>query len=102
VVLAHDWLALTSQALAEDRTAAPVACKMLSMADPGSVYDADDILRRDGACEQRGRFMRDDGRWDDPGTVFGACAGAALYRRSAVLELGGLTSATSRISRTST
>ncbi len=56
---------------------------------PRPIYDAGDILRRDGACEQRGRFMRDDGRWEQPGEVFGACAGAALYRRSRVLELGG-------------
>jgi GT2 family glycosyltransferase len=89
VELADDWLVLTSAALEEDQGAAAVACKMLSMADPCKVYDAGDILRRDGACEQRGRFMHDDGRYDDPGTVFGACAGAALYRRSAVLELGG-------------
>ena len=53
------------------------------------MYDAGDILRRDGACEQRGRFGRDDGRWDEPGEVFGACAGAALYRRGAVFEVGG-------------
>jgi GT2 family glycosyltransferase len=89
VELADDWLTLTSRALEDDLGAGAVACKMLSMADPGRVYDAGDILRRDGACEQRGRFMRDDGRFDEPGTVFGACAGAALYRRSAVLELGG-------------
>ena len=47
------------------------------------------MLRRDGACEQRGRFRPDDGRWDEPGEVFGACAGAALYRRDAVLAAGG-------------
>ena len=47
------------------------------------------MLRRDGACEQRGRFERDDGRFDEPGEVFGACAGAALYRRDAVLDVGG-------------
>jgi hypothetical protein len=47
------------------------------------------VLRRDGACEQRGRFEADDGRWEEAGDVFGACAGAALYRRAAVLETGG-------------
>jgi hypothetical protein len=62
---------------------------MLSLSEPERVYDAGDVLRRDGACEQRGRYAVDDGRWDDPGEVFGACAGAALYRRSAVQELGG-------------
>ena len=47
------------------------------------------MLRRDGVCEQRGRFERDDGRFDEPGEVFAACAGAALYRRGAVLDVGG-------------
>ena len=71
-------------ALLADPARAAVACKMLSLDDP-RVYDAGDILRRDGACEQRGRFGRDDGRWDAAGEVFGACAGAALYRRASVL-----------------
>jgi GT2 family glycosyltransferase len=89
VVLASDWLARMVAALAGDPKIASVACKMLSLSDPTKVYDAGDILRRDGACEQRARYMTDDGRWDQPGEVFGACAGAALYRRSTVLALGG-------------
>jgi GT2 family glycosyltransferase len=89
VVLAADWLARMSRVLLADPTAAAVACKMLSLSHPSVIYDAGDILRRDGACEQRGRFTRDDGRFDRGGEVFGACAGAALYRRSAVLSLGG-------------
>ncbi len=89
VVLTKEWLSRTSEALRRDSGVASVACKMLSLSDPTRVYDAGDVLRRDGACEQRGRFGRDDGRWDSPGEVFGACAGAALYRRDAVLELGG-------------
>ncbi len=88
VVLAVDWLARMVAAMRADGGAAAVACKMLSLEDPTRVYDAGDVLRRDGACEQRGRFGPDDGRWDTPGEVFGACAGAALYRRCAVLELG--------------
>ena len=89
VVLAPDWLERMTRALRLDHRAGSVACKMLSLDDPSRVYDAGDVLRRDGVCEQRGRFGRDDGRWDEPGEVFGACAGAALYRRDALLELGG-------------
>jgi GT2 family glycosyltransferase len=89
VVLAQDWLARVTSALATDPGAAAVACKMLSLEDPAAVYDAGDVLRRDGACEQRGRFHRDDGSWDQSGEVFGACAGAALYRRDVLLALGG-------------
>ena len=89
VVLAPGWLGRMSAALGREPAAASVACKMLSLDRPDLVYDAGDVLRRDGACEQRGRFARDDGRWDEPGEVFGACAGAALYRRDAVLGVGG-------------
>jgi GT2 family glycosyltransferase len=88
VELAPDWIARTAAALSGAPEAAAVACKMVSLADPTRIDDAGDILRRDGACEQRGRF-RADGPFDLPGEVFGACAGAALYRREAVLDAGG-------------
>ncbi len=89
VVLELDWTRRMVGALAGDAGAASVACKMLDLADPRLVYDAGDVLRRDGACDQRGRFGPDEPRFDQPGEVFGACAGAALYRRAAVLEVGG-------------
>lgn len=89
VTLAPDWLARMSGALSAHPEAASAACKMLSLHDRGIVDDAGDILRRDGVCEQRGRFGADDGRWDEPGEVFGACAGAAMYRRDTVLAAGG-------------
>jgi GT2 family glycosyltransferase len=89
VELDADWLVRMEARLAASPAAAAVACKMLDLADAGVLYDAGDVLRRDGVCEQRGRFRRDDGRWDRPGEVFAACAGAALYRRDAVLAVGG-------------
>jgi GT2 family glycosyltransferase len=89
VVLAPEWLERMTGALAGDPGCASVACKLLSLDRPQIVYDAGDVLRRDGACEQRGRFGLDDGRFDAPGEVFGACAGAALYRRDAVVSVGG-------------
>jgi GT2 family glycosyltransferase len=89
VELAPDWLARTAGALEAHPEAASVACKMVSLRDPGIVDDAGDVLRRDGVCEQRGRFGPDDSRWDEPGEVLGACAGAALYRRAVVLDASG-------------
>jgi GT2 family glycosyltransferase len=90
VVLAPDWLERMVQALESAPDVGAVACKMVGLDDPAVLYDAGDVLRRDGVCEQRGRFQRDDGRFDAPGEVFAACAGAALYRRRAVLDVGGL------------
>jgi len=89
VVLAPDWLERAAAVLAAAPGAAAVATKLVDLADPTLLYDAGDVLRRDGACEQRGRFERDGGRYDAPGEVFSACAAAALYRRSAVLAAGG-------------
>jgi GT2 family glycosyltransferase len=89
VQLAPDWLERVARTLGADPGVAAVATKILSLRDPEEVDDAGDVLRRDGACEQRGRFHRDDGSFDQPGEVFGACAGAALYRRDAVLGVGG-------------
>jgi GT2 family glycosyltransferase len=89
VELEPDWLSRMTAAVDDDAQVAAVACKMLSLEDRRAIYDAGDVLRRDGACVQRGRFERDDGRFDEAGDVFGACAGAALYRREAVLAAGG-------------
>jgi GT2 family glycosyltransferase len=89
VVLAEDWLRRACAVLEEEPGVASVATKMVDFDDPTTIYDAGDLLRRDGACEQRGRFMTDDGRFDEPGDAFSACAGAAVYRRDAVIGAGG-------------
>lgn len=89
IELAPDWLDGAVRALDAHPEAASIATKMVDLEDPGRLYDTGDVLRRDGACEQRGRFRRDEGRWDEPGEVWAACAGAALYRRAAVDAAGG-------------
>ena len=86
-MLAPDWLERAVGALEPGDAA--VATKMVDLDDPSILYSAGDVLRRDGVCEQRGRFERDDGRFDAPGEVFSACAGAALYRRAALQAAGG-------------
>jgi GT2 family glycosyltransferase len=89
VRLEPDWLERGCAALEATPHAASVATKMLDLANPSLLYDTGDILRRDGVCEQRGRFERDSGRYDTAGEVFSACAGAALYRRAALQAAGG-------------
>jgi hypothetical protein len=89
VELAPDWLRRMVEALGADPRLGSVACKMLQLTRRDLIYDAGDVLRRDGQCVQRGRSEIDVGLFDRPGEVFGACAGAALYRRDAVLAVGG-------------
>jgi GT2 family glycosyltransferase len=88
VVLAPDWLERVIARL--EPGVGAVATKMVSLADPAVLDDCGDVLRRDGVCEQRGHGRADDGAYDAPGEVFAACAGAALYRREALLGVGGL------------
>jgi len=89
VELEPDWLALTLAALEADPGRAAVAGKLVSLADPSVIDDAGNTLRRDGVCEQRGRLRRDDGRFDEPGEIFSACAAAAVLRTAAVRAAGG-------------
>ena len=89
VVLSQEWLARMTAVLTAQPDTASVACKMRQFGSQRLIYDAGDILRRDGACEQRGRFGRDVGQYEQAEEIFGACAGAALYRREAVLAAGG-------------
>ena len=89
VELEPDWLERTVARLSADPRAAAVATKMVLLDDPALLDDAGDELRRDGVAHQRGHGRRDDGRFSVAGEVFSACAGAAVYRRSAVLEAGG-------------
>ncbi len=89
IELAVDWLERSVKALESAGTAASVATKMVDLEDPAIIYDTGNFLRRDGACEQRGRFKLDEGQFDQPGEVWSACAGAALYRKAAVVDVGG-------------
>lgn len=89
IVLERDWIERTQASLSADDRAGSAQTKMLDLSDPTMIYDTGNWLRRDGAAEQRGRWRRDSGDFDQPGEVWSACAGAALYRRDAVLRVGG-------------
>lgn len=84
-----DWLANLVQAI---ETSPPevggLASKMLSMSNPEVIDDAGDTFSWYGSARKRG--------WRQPATdytqeieVFSGCAGAALYRRSFLAEVGG-------------
>jgi GT2 family glycosyltransferase len=61
---------------------------MLHFDDRTLIDATGDTLRWSGVALQRGQGERDTGQYDRAGRVFSACAGAALYRRSAFAEVG--------------
>ena len=84
-----DWLANLVQAM---DTSAPdvggLASKMLAMTDPAVVDDCGDSLSWQGAAAKRGHG-RSAAEFEIFGEIFSPCAGAALYRKSFLDELGG-------------
>ena len=62
--------------------------KMLSFHDRTILDGAGDGYLRGGAGYRLGTMERDSKRYDQPGPVFGACAGAVLYRRTVFDQVG--------------
>jgi GT2 family glycosyltransferase len=89
VVVTPSWLAELEGALAADPTLGSVAAQMRYLDQPRIINSAGIRVDLTGRAFDR----RDGGAVEDeparPEQVFGASAGAAVYRRSLLLELGG-------------
>jgi GT2 family glycosyltransferase len=88
IELHPDCLRELAAGLDRDLGAASAASKMLRFDERSVIDAAGDTLRWSGIALQRGQGERDAGQYDRPQRVFSACAGAALYRRSAFASVG--------------
>jgi GT2 family glycosyltransferase len=58
-----------------------IACKMLNFYKRNVIDDTGDFIRKSGGIPMaRGHGEKDDGQYDKPEFIFGACAGAAFYK----------------------
>ncbi|WP_214041225.1 glycosyltransferase family 2 protein [Methanoculleus sp.] len=73
-------------AMDADPAAGMCAAKMLF--PDGSINSTGICISRSGAAWDRGMYEPDHGQYDRPEEVFGPCAGAALYRREMLDEVG--------------
>ena len=78
------WLAALVTAMDAEPTAGAVASKIRLFDQRDHLHSAGDTYSTCGTAGSRGVWQRDDGRFDAERRVFGACAGAALYRREAL------------------
>jgi GT2 family glycosyltransferase len=83
------WLAALAEALVRHPDAGAVASKLLLFDQRDVLHSAGDGFGRDGIPRNRGVWQADRGQYDGEEEVFGACAGAAAYRRVAWEEAGG-------------
>ena len=82
------WLEALVQA-AEDRPESGLfASKLIDFHDRGVLDGAGDAMRLSGLPYRLGHGERDAGRFDTPVHVFGACAAAALYRKTLFEDIG--------------
>lgn len=84
------WLAALVAPLEEGEEIGFCASKLLLFDRRDHLHSAGDGYSVGGVPVNRGAWSRDDGRFDRPELVFGACAGAGAYRRELLRELGGL------------
>jgi GT2 family glycosyltransferase len=85
-----DWLGELVGALESNPRAASAAAKMREH-DEGCrdrLYGLGQALTPDGTPHRIGGGEIDRGQWDGVREVFGACGGAALYRRTVLDEIG--------------
>lgn len=83
------WLGALVAVLDAHPRAATATGKMLSFHRRDHLDGAGDQLMWSGAATHRGYGEPDRGQYDEPAEVFSPCAGAALYRRSALDAVGG-------------
>ncbi|HEY5536760.1 MAG TPA: glycosyltransferase family 2 protein [Ignavibacteria bacterium] len=65
-----------------------VTCKMLNFYKRNIIDAAGDFIKRVGSPYARGHSEIDEGQYDKPEYVFGACAGAAIYRKEIFEKIG--------------
>jgi GT2 family glycosyltransferase len=82
------WLGELARAMLSDDGVGMCASKMLRMDDPTVIDSTGICVSRSGACWDRGMFEKDRGQHEKIEEVFGPCAGAALYRKAMLDEVG--------------
>src|SRR5512138_3034202 len=80
------FLECLAEPMQSDKSVGVCASKMLL--PDGRINSAGICLSRSGAAWDRGIFEQDHGQYDCQQEVFGACAGAALYRKEMLDEIG--------------
>jgi GT2 family glycosyltransferase len=82
------WLEELIRSLDENPAAGLSASKLLLFDRRDHLHSAGDVYSLDGLPGNRGVWQRDDGRFDGDRWIFGACGGAAAYRRSMLDDIG--------------
>jgi hypothetical protein len=82
------WMGELVTALEHHPDAGSAVGKLLNFYRRDELDGAGDVFSWGGEVRRRGHGEHDRGQYDEPQAIFGACGGAALYRRSALERVG--------------
>jgi GT2 family glycosyltransferase len=88
IELDPDCIAQLAACMDEHPQAAAAAAKLRDFYDRRLLDGAGDVFFWRGAAIRRGQGTADDGRYDEPSTIFAACGAVVVYRRSLLGEIG--------------
>lgn len=84
-----NWLSALVDALERYPEAGSAASRMMIYGDRTKIHSAGDLYRVNGIPDSRGVWQPYGPPFDQERLVFGACGGAAMYRRAMIEEIGG-------------
>ncbi len=87
-IIEPNWVEELVDALDRNPDVGSVGCKMLAYDDPKILDGVGDGYRRGGLPGRIGHKERDQGLFDQPRYILGACGGAAMYRRELFDDIG--------------
>lgn len=82
------WIAELVKVINSGKDVGMCASKMLFMKDQKLINSTGIYISRSGACWDRGIFEKDAGQYDSIDDIFGPCAGAAMYKKEMLQEVG--------------
>lgn len=84
----HQWLGRLYKAIKDNPEIGFCASKILDYSNRNIIDAAGIVFCPYGIAENRGYMQKENGRFNHNGEVFGACAGAALYNRKMLNDIG--------------
>ncbi len=89
IELKEDFLAKGIETFQKIKEASFIAVKMLNYFNRDIIDDCGDFIKANGGSPfARGHGEKDTGQYDKPEFIFGACAGAAFYKKEVFDKIG--------------
>lgn len=89
IELKADFISVVMETFRQQKNASMIAVKMMNYYNRDILDDCGDFIKRNGGSPYaRGHAEKDTSQYDKEEYIFGACAGAAIYRKEIFQKVG--------------